>query len=338
MKVYCLLLIVIAASYCIVPQAEAYTLFEVRKRGSLICGVDPASPGFSNVDAKGNWSGFDTDFCRAVAAAVLGDATKVEFKPLAANEIYTALLTKEIDLLARRSPWTYTRDTSQAVHFTGVSYHDEQGFLVARQPGVKKSSDLGKVKICGPVHSPYLPKVEEHFERSDAASKIVPYDSLDLAIKGFVMGSCDLLSLPVSQLEGIRLGLSKPEEVVLLKDRIGKELLGPVVRLGDDGWFNIVRWTLFAMIAAEELGISSTNFEEMKLSNSLDVRRFFGLEGSSGKGLGLNPDWAVQIIAQVGNYKELFERHLGQKSELQLERGYNRLWRNGGLLYSPPLR
>jgi general L-amino acid transport system substrate-binding protein len=333
-RLVCLLLFILVPS----AGADAYTLQEVIKRGSLVCGVAPDSPGFSTVNEERQWSGFDVDFCRAVAAAVLGDSGKAEFKPLTENEVYTALLSGEVDLLARSSSWTLTRDTAQAVRFAGISYHDQQGFLVAKSLGSKKSTDLGRVKICGPVNSPYLPRVEDHFKRSAGDYRVVPFDSLDLAVKGFMSGSCELISLPVSQLEGIRSGMSRPDDALLLKDRIGKEPLGPVVRLGDDSWFTIIRWVLFALINAEELGISSVNSEVMRLSNRLEIKTFFGLEGTGGKGLGLENDWAAQVIIQVGNYAELFDRHLGKDSVLKLERAENRLWGDGGILYAPPLR
>jgi len=339
MKRYSIILLLLATGFfTAADQGFAYTLQEVIKRGVVHCGVSPATPGFSAIDSDGNWSGFDIDFCRAVAAAVLGDASKVEFKPLASDEFFTALMSGDVDLLSRHSAWTFTRDSALPVNFTGVSFFDEQGLLVSQKLGVKKSEELKKVKVCGPVGTPSEEDLREYLERNKVVYKIVPYDSLELAVKGFLSESCELLSLSKSQLQGIILEIGDSAEALVLEDVVSKEPLGPVVRNGDDGWFNIVRWVLFAMINGEELGITSDNIEEMKISLKLDVKRFFGLEGSGGKGLGLEHEWAAEIVRQVGNYGEVFRRNLGEDSPLKLERGQNRLWRDGGLIYAPPLK
>jgi general L-amino acid transport system substrate-binding protein len=339
MKRYIFVLLLLTAGYFSTPsQGLAYTLQEVIKRGVVHCGVSPGTPGFSSVDADGNWSGFDVDFCRAVAAAVLGDASKVELKPVAANEYFTALLSGDVDLLTRHTAWTFTRDSALPVHFTGVSYFDGLGFLVSEKLGVKKSEDIKKVKVCGPVGESSEEDLREYLDKNKAVYKIVPYETIELAVRGFLNDSCELLSLPKSQLQGIYLEMDRKEDALVLDDVITKKPLGPVVRNGDDGWFTIIRWVLFAMINGEELGISSENIDEMKISLKLDVKRFFGLQGSGGKGLGLQNDWAAQIIRQVGNYGEVFQRNLGEGTPLNLERGYNRLWSDGGLIYAPPLR
>lgn len=337
MKVKILVVAVVVLIWSAVT-ANGYTREEVIKRGFLQCGVSTGAPGFSSVDSKGVWSGIDIDLCRAVAVATLGDAQKVEYKPLAADESFTALLSGEVDILARHSSWTFTRDSALAVHFAGISYYDGQGFLAAVKLGAERANDLKKVKVCSRAGSTAEANLKDYFKRSKTGYKIVPYESLDLAVKGFENEACDLLSLPVSQLHGIRGELSNPQRAIIFSEVITKEPLGPVVRQGDDNWFNIVKWSLWALINGEELGISSDNVEVMRISNKLDVKRFFGLKGSGGKGLGIRNDWAAEIIRQVGNYGEVFERNLGKSSSLKIERGLNNLWRNGGLQYAPPLR
>lgn len=321
-----------------VSTVRAYTREEVVKRGQLRCGVSTSSPGFSSVDAQGRWTGLDVDICRAVAAAVLGDAEKVDFLPLAENESFTALLSGEVDVLSRHSAWTFTQDAALAVHFVGVSYYDGQGFLISTKLGAKQARDLKKVKVCSPVGSVSEINLIDYFERNKVDFKIVPYETLDLAVKGFAGGSCDVISLQQSQLYGLQISLADPGSAIVLPDVISKEPLGPVVRQGDDIWFDIVKWSLFAMLNAEELGITSGNIEEMRISNRLAVKRLFGLEKNGAKAIGLRRDWASLIIAQVGNYGEVFERNFGVKSPLKVDRGLNKLWTQGGLQYGPPLR
>jgi general L-amino acid transport system substrate-binding protein len=319
-------------------SAQAYTKEEVVKRGHLRCGVSTGTPGFSSVDTEGKWTGLDVDICRAVAVATLGNPEKVEYLPLAEGESFTALMTGAVDILSRHSTWTFTRDSALAVHFSGVSYYDGQGFMVLKKPEVKRPLDLKKVKVCGPVGAPSEQNLIDYLERNRIEFKIVPYDTLELAVKGFEKEACDLLSLQKSQLHGLRLGLADPESATILSEVITKEPLGSVVRQGDDVWLNIVKWSLFVMVNAEELGITSRSAEELRVSNKLDVRRLFGLEGAAGKSLGLKDDWAFQIIRQVGNYGEVFERNFGTRSLLKIDRGLNNLWNKGGLQYAPPFR
>ncbi len=317
--------------------AEAYTREEVVKRGYLQCGVSTGSPGFSSVDAHGKWTGLDVDICRAVAAATLGNAEKVEFLPLAENESFTALLSGEVDLLSRHSTWSFARESALAVHFTGISYYDGQGLLISKELDVRRLPDLKKVKVCNPIESGFTANLIDYFERNNIEYRIVPYDSLDLAVKGFDREDCDVVSMQQSQLYGLRLGLAEPDSAVVLPEVIAKEPLGPVVRQDDDNWLNIVKWSLYAMINGEELGITSANIAEMKTSNRLAVRKLLGIEGAGGKGINLRDDWAAQIIGQVGNYGEVFERNLGFRSVLNIDRGLNKLWNQGGLQYAPPL-
>lgn len=330
-------ILVLLAGLFFASTAQGYTREEVIKRGYLQCGVSPGIPGFSSVDASGQWSGFDVDFCRAVAVAILGDASKVEFLPLAANESYTALLSGKVDLLSRQAEWTFTRDSALAVHFTGVSYYDSQGFLVMDKLGAQSVKDLKKAKICVAVDSDEAIRLMDYSDRNVMEFKLVPYESWDFAIKGFG-NACNVLSLKKSRLYGVQKELKAPQEASVFDVGIAKEPLGPVVRQGDDVWFNIVRWTLFAMINGEELGITTKNIDEMKISNTLVIKRFFGLEGNRGKGVGLKNDWTAEIIRQVGNYGEVFDRNLGSGSTLKIDRGLNKLWKDGGLQYGPPLR
>ncbi|TKB08461.1 amino acid ABC transporter substrate-binding protein [Desulforhopalus sp. IMCC35007] len=321
----------------VVSLAHGYTREEIIKRGYLQCGVSTGVPGFSTVDSKGHWSGFDVDFCRAVAVATLGDASKVELLPLASGEAYTALLSGKVDLLSRQAEWTFSRDSALSVHFVGVSYYDAQGFLVMNRLGAQEVKGLKKARVCVAVDSDEAARLMDYSERNFMDFKPVPYESWDLAIKGFG-GACDIISLKKSRLYGIQKEMASTRSSEILTEEIAKEPLGPVVRQGDDVWFNIVRWTLFAMINGEELGVTMNNVEEMKISNSLVIKRFFGLEGNHGNGIGLDDDWAAEIIRQVGNYGEVFERNLGQASSLKIERGLNNLWNQGGLQYAPPLR
>lgn len=319
-------------------SAQAYTKEDVVKRGRLLCGVSTGTPGFASIDAGGKWTGLDVDICRAVAVAVLGNPTKVEYLPLADGEAFTALLTGDVDILSRHSTWTFSRDSGLAVHFSGVAYYDGQGFLVPKKLEVKGVADLKKVKVCAPEGGSSEQNLVDYLERAHIEFKLIPFDTLELGIKGFEKEACDLLSMPQSQLQGIRLGLAAPESATVLPEVITKEPLGPVVRQGDDVWLNIVKWSLYAMINAEELGITSRSAEELRASNILDVRRLLGLEGAIGKSLGLKDDWAFQVIRQVGNYGEVYERNLGLKSSLKIDRGLNNLWNKGGLQYAPPFR
>ncbi|MDK9708289.1 MAG: amino acid ABC transporter substrate-binding protein [Desulforhopalus sp.] len=319
--------------------AQAYTKEEVVKRGTLRCGVSTGTPGFASVDAGGKWSGMDVDICRAVAVAVLGNPAKVEYLPLAEGGEFTALMTGEVDILSRHSTWTFARDSGLAVHFAGVVYYDGQGLMVPKKLEAKRAADLKKVKICGPVNNaPFEQNLVDFLEKNRVEYAVVRYETIEMAVKGFEKDDCDVLSLPQSALYGLRLGLADPANAVVLPEVIGKEPLGTVVRQGDDVWLAIVRWSLYAMINAEELGITSQKAEELKSSNKLEVRRLLGLEGAAGKTLGLKDDWAFQIVRQVGNYGEVYERNLGSKSLLKIDRGLNNLWNKGGLQYAPPFR
>jgi general L-amino acid transport system substrate-binding protein len=314
------------------------TLDAVKQKGFVQCGVNPSLPGFSNADDKGNWTGLDVDLCRAVAAAVLGDASKTKFTPLTAKERLTALQTGEIDLLSRNTTWTLTRDSSLGLHFTGINYYDGQGFLVTKSLGVESAKELDGASICVLSGTTTELNLADYFRANGMEYSPVVFDTGDLTIKAFEAGRCDVLTSDQSQLYGLRIKLAKPEDSLVLPEVISKEPLGPVVRQGDDEWFNIVRWALFAQVNAEELGISSSNLDEMKSSANPAVRRLLGMEGDKGKNLGLSNDWAYAIVKQVGNYEEVFERNVGKNTPLKIERGLNALWNQGGLQYAPPVR
>ncbi len=329
---------VVVALFISAGLAQASTKDEVQKRGYLQCGVSTGLPGFSNPDEKGTWTGLDVDVCKAIAAATLGDATKIKYVPLNAKERFTALQSGEIDALVRGTTWTLTRDSSLGLNFTGVNYYDGQGFLVSKKLGVKSALELDGAAVCIQGGTTTELNLADYFKEKKMEYKPVVFDTHDATAKAFDNGRCDVLTSDQSQLYGLRTHLSKPADAIVLPEVISKEPLGPVVRQGDDAWFNIVKWALNAMIEAEEMGVTQANVDEMKKSKNPGVRRLLGVDGIGGKGLGLNDDWAYQIIKQVGNYGEIFERNVGKGSPLQIERGLNALWSKGGIMYAPPLR
>ena len=316
-------------------SASADTLDSVKSKGYVQCGVSTGLPGFSNADSSGNWKGLDVDVCRAVAAATLGDASKVKYTPLTAKERFTALQSGEIDMLSRNTTWTLTRDSSLGINFAGVNYYDGQGFMVTKSLGVKSALELDGAAVCLQAGTTTELNLADYFRLKGMKYKVVTYDTSDATIKGFEAGRCDMLTSDQSQLYALRIKLKKPGSAVVLPEVISKEPLGPVVRQGDDKWFNIVKWSLNAMINAEELGITSSNSNSMKNSKNPSVGRFMSGQGEK---LGLNDDWAYNIVKQVGNYGEAFERNVGKSSPLKISRGLNQLWSKGGLQYAPPIR
>jgi general L-amino acid transport system substrate-binding protein len=318
--------------------SAASTLDRVRERGFLQCGVNTGLPGFSNADEKGNWTGIDVDICRAIAAAVFGEASKVRYTPLTAKERLTAVQSGEIDVLSRNTTWTLTRDTSLGVNFTGITYYDGQGFMVSKGLGVKSALELDGAAVCILAGTTTELNLADYFRTHGMKYEPVVFDTADQTARGFEAGRCDVLTSDQSQLYGLRIKLAEPDKAVVLPQVISKEPLGPVVRQGDDDWFNIVRWTLFALVNAEELGVNSNNVDEMKSSTNPEIQRLLQQEGSEDSGLGLAKDWIYQVVKQVGNYGEIFERNVGQGSPLKIERGLNALWKDGGLQYAPPIR
>lgn len=326
------------AATMIATSAFAGTLEDVTARGTLSCGVSTGLPGFSLQDDKGNWTGIDVDVCRAVAAAVLGDATKVRFVPLTAKERFTALQSGEIDILSRNTTWTHTRDTSLGLNFAGVNYYDGQGFLVQKALGVKSAKELDGASVCIQAGTTTELNLADYFRLNGMKYSAVVYDTSDQTREGFEAARCDILTSDQSQLYAIRSKMADPNSAVVLPEVISKEPLGPVVRQGDDAWFNIVKWTLYAQVNAEEMGVTSANAMEMKTAADPNVKRLLGTEGDAGTKLGLSADWAYNAVSQVGNYGEMFERNVGLKTPLAIARGLNALWSNGGLQYAPPIR
>lgn len=318
--------------------ASADTLENVKKKGFIQCGVSTGLPGFSNPDEKGNWTGLDVDVCRSVAAAVFGDSTKVKYTPLNAKERFTALQSGEVDLLPRNTTWTLSRDASLGINFVGVNYYDGQGFLISKKLGVASAKELDGAAICIQAGTTTELNLADYFRANNMKYTPVVFDTSDLTVKGFESGRCDVLTSDQSQLYALRIKLANPSDAIVLPEVISKEPLGPAVRQGDDGWFNIVRWSLFAAMNAEELGITAANVDAMKKGDNPDVGRLLGKEGGFGQMLGLSEDWAFNIIKQVGNYGEQFERNVGQGSPLKISRGLNALWTQGGIQYAPPVR
>ncbi|THB72950.1 MAG: amino acid ABC transporter substrate-binding protein [Desulfobulbaceae bacterium] len=317
-------------------SAQAGTLDEVKERDELICGTSGGKNGFSRSDGKGNWSGLDVDFCRAVAAAVLSDARKVKFVVLPEQELITALISGNVDLLPGSSLLTQVRDTALAVRFVGVSYYDGQGFMLSKKLAARSILELEGAEVCVQRETLMEQNLDMFFKRNKIPFESVPFNTLDQAILGFTEGRCDAVTLEQSKLHDLRLNLGDQEGVRVLPGVISKLPLGPVVRRGDENWFSIIRWCLFALLQAEEYDISSGNFEVMKQNSNPHVRILLGLDESTGTGMGLAQDWALNIIKQVGNYSEIFERNLGQGSELKIGRGINGLWNQGGIHYAPP--
>jgi general L-amino acid transport system substrate-binding protein len=314
------------------------TLQKVRDRGALVCGVNTGVAGFSAPDDKGNWAGIDVDVCRAIAAAIFKDASKVKYVPLTAKERFTALQSGEVDILSRNTTWTMSRDTSSGMTFTGVTYYDGQGFMIKQGLGVKSAKELSGASICVQTGTTTELNVADYFRRNSLDYKPVVFEKLPETLAAYNAGRCDVFTSDVSQLYGTRLTLGNPDEHIVLPDVISKEPLGPAVRQGDAQWANVARWALFALVNAEELGVTSANADQMLESTNPDIRRLLGKEGEFGKGIGLDNDWAYQALKQVGNYGEMFERNVGQGSRLKISRGLNALWTNGGLQFAPPVR
>ncbi len=321
-----------------VMPASAATLDEVKERGHLQCGVDGGLPGFSAPDDEGKMRGIDADFCRAVAAAIFGDASNVKYTNLTAKERFTALTSAEIDVLSRNTTDTLTRDTTLGVDFTYYNYIDGQGFLVKKDLGVDSAMQLSGAKVCVQAGTTTELNLADYFRVNNMEFEPVVYDSSVQTREGFDGGSCDVLTSDKSQLAAIRTELSDPDGAIILPETISKEPLGPVTRQGDSQWHDIVRWTLFALINADEYGVTSENVDDMKAnSNNPNVRRLLGVEGTMGENLGLGPDWAYNAIKQVGNYDELYQRNVAPLG-IPREGSVNALWTDGGILYAPPIR
>lgn len=317
----------------------ASTLDDVRKKGTLSCGVNTGLPGFSQQISEGNWSGFDVEFCRAVAAAVLKDPSKVEFHPLKGEERFKALTDGKIDVLTRNTTWTFSRDTTAGVRFAGISYHDGQGFLVPRNLGLRSALQLNDATVCVQTGTTSEENAQRYFAIHRLSHKMTTVSSPEEMVQAYEAGKCNTMTSDQSQLYALRTSLKVPADHKVLPEVFSREPLGPSVKIGDEEWFAIVRWVLYALIEAEQLDISSQNVERVRETskNSL-TRRLLGKEGNLGEGLRLDADWVYRIISQVGNYGEIFERTIGDGSPLKINRGLNAPWGDGGLLYSPPMR
>ncbi len=318
--------------------ASAQTLKTVKDRGILHCGANGTLAGFGLPDAQGKWTGLDVDVCRAIASAIFNDANKVKFVPLSAKDRFTALQSGEVDVLVRNTTWTSSRDTSLGLNFTGVDYYDGQGFLVRKTLKVNSALELGDASICVQQGTTTELNLADFFRAHNMKLKTVTFATANEAVKAYDSGRCDAYTTDASGLYSERLKLANGSDHIVLPEIISKEPLGPVVRHGDDQWFDIVKWVLFAMINAEELNVTQKNVDEMAKSTNPEVKRLLGTEGNYGEQLGLTKDWVVRIIKLVGNYGEVFERNVGSGSPLKIDRGLNKLWNKGGIQYAPPVR
>ncbi len=332
-------LLAAGAATLLSTAAFAGTLDDVRAKGFVQCGVSQGLPGFSNPDEQGNWTGIDVDVCRAVAAAIFGDADAVKYSPLSAKERFTALQSGEIDVLSRNTTWTLVRDTALGLNFAGVNYYDGQGFMVRKDLGVTNALELDGASVCTNIGTTTELNLSDYFRANNISFEPVVFEKADEVVAAYDAGRCDVYTTDQSGLAAQRVKLSDPDAHVILPEIISKEPLGPVVSHGDDRWLDVVKWTLYAMIEAEELGVTSANVDQMRdTSSNPGVKRLLGTEGDTGKSLGLPGDWAYNIVKQVGNYGESYERYVGPNTSLKLERGLNALWTDGGLQYPMPVR
>jgi general L-amino acid transport system substrate-binding protein len=322
------------------PARAGRTLDAVKKRGEVVCGVNTSAPGFSAADSQGRWRGLDVDVCRAVAAAVLGDAEKVRFVPLNSQQRFAALQSGEIDLLSRNTTWSLTRDASLGIVFTGINYFDGQGFMVPKKVKVDSARKLGGATICVQAGTTSEKNLADWAQANGLKYRSVVFDTAEAIQSAFFAGRCQAYTTDMSDLAGARTKTARPDDYAILPDVISKEPLGPAVRRGDEDWFAVVRWSLFAMIEAEEYGVGVATAEKLRAeSKDPNVQRLVGTGDDTGRLLGLDKDWSYRILRSVGNYGESFERNMGQgEGGLGLPRGVNRLWSKGGLMYAPPVR
>ena len=326
-------------SVAVVGVAQASTLGDVKKKGFIQCGVSQGVPGFSNPDRAGNWTGIDVDVCRAVAAAVFGDASKVKYTPLSATERFPALQSGEIDILSRNTTWTLVRDTALGLSFAGVNYYDGQGFMVRKDLGVKSAKELAGVAVCVNAGTTTELNMADFFRANSMDYKPIVFEKADDVVAAYDAGRCDVYTADRSALAAQRLKLKNSDAHMVLPETISKEPLGPVVRHGDDQWLDIVKWSLYLMVEAEENGVSQANVDTLKAESKDPVqRRILGVEGDLGKNLGVANDWGYQIIKQVGNYGDVYDKHVGPNTPVGLARGINALWKDGGLQYAMPVR
>ena len=320
------------------PAQPGPTLAAVQARGALLCGAPNAAPGFGVMDSQGIYRGLDADTCRAIGAAVLGDVSKVRFVSVSSPARLPALQSGQIDVLVRTTTWTQNRDTANGLNFTAVNFYDGQGFLVRRSTGVQRARDLEGATICATAGSTSELNLSDWARANNIRFQPLVFESNEEARNAYGAGRCDAYSTDASQLAGMRTAQRDPSEHIILPDLISKEPLAPAVRHGDDQWFDIVRWTMFALIEAEELGVTQANVDEMLNSQNPSIRRLLGNAGDHGPLMGLDRRWAYNAIKAVGNYGEIFDRNLGAGSPIGLPRGVNDLWTRGGLMYAMPIR
>ena len=337
-KIIATLLATTAIAMAASTAQAASTLENVKTKGILTCGSNTGLAGFGLPDDKGVWTGIDVDFCRAVASAIFNDSTKVKFVPLSAKDRFTALQTGEVDVLARNGTWTESREAALGLLWTGVNYFDGQGFMVRKKLNVSSALELAGASICVQQGTTTELNLADYFRSNNMKYEGVAFAGSDETLKAYDAGRCDAFTTDASGLYAERIKLGNPDEHVVLPEIISKEPLGPAVRQGDDQWFNLVKWTHYAMINAEELGITKANVDEKLKSDNPEIKRLLGSEGKFGEGLGLTNDWAYRIIKNVGNYGEVFDRNVGEGSKLKIKRGLNALWTKGGIQYAPPVR
>jgi general L-amino acid transport system substrate-binding protein len=318
--------------------ASAATLDTVKSRGVLNCGANGQLPGFGLPDAQGNWTGFDVDYCRAIAAAIFNDPTKVKFVALTAKDRFTALQSGDVDVLIRNTTWSSSRDSQLGLNATGTNYYDGQGFIVHKSLKVNSALELSDASVCVQQGTTTELNLADYFRSNKMKHKSVTFAQLDEALRAYDTGRCDAFTADASALYGARLKFAKPDDHVVLPEIISKEPLSPFVRQGDDQWFDVVKWVHFALLNAEEFNITKANVDERLKSDNPEIKRLLGTEANYGEQLGLTKDWAYRIIKHVGNYGEIFDRNLGQASPLKIARGLNALWTKGGIQFGPPVR
>jgi general L-amino acid transport system substrate-binding protein len=338
MKRFARAFLALAAAIWIGGIAGAATLDTVKQRGVLNCGANGQLPGFGLPDAQGNWTGLDVDLCRAIAAAIFNDASKVKFIPLTAPNRFTALQTGDVDVLVRNTTWTMSRDVQLGLNATGVNYYDGQGFMTRKALKVNSALELNDATICVQLGTTTELNLADYFRANRMRLKSVPFQTIDEALRAYETSRCDAFTTDASGLYSVRLKLAKPEDHVVLPEIISKEPLGPWVRRGDDQWFDVIKWVHFAMLNAEELNVNRANVDEQTKSDNPEIKRLLGTEGNFGEQMGLTKDWAYRVVKLVGNYGEVFDRNVGPGSPLKIVRGLNALWTKGGVQYAPPIR
>jgi general L-amino acid transport system substrate-binding protein len=315
------------------------TLDAIKQRDQVVCGVNTGLAGFSAADSQGNWGGLDVDICRALAAAVLGDGKKVKWVPLNAQQRFTALQSGEVDILSRNTTFTLTRDASLGLYQTVVTYYDGQGFIVPKKSKITSAKQLKNAEICVQSGTTTEKNLTDYFKSINVKMKPVVFEGFEASVKAFFSGRCQAYTTDASGLASIRnKEATNPDDYVILPELISKEPLGPMVRRGDDEWFTIVKWAIYALLEAEEYGLTQANVDQMKSSTEPPIQRILGTSEDTGKLLGLDKEWAYREIKAVGNYGEIFERNVGPSSALKLPRGLNNQWNKGGLMYAPPIR